>query len=78
MFADQALASLRIETSNRFVLSLYSLIRLSRACGLKQDHIYYYDESGVDQALASLRIETVHSLYCPCPGNRSGSREPAD
>ena len=42
MFADQALASLRIETVLTPTLQLAISIRLSRACGLKQVNLWYY------------------------------------
>ena len=55
---DQALASLRIETIFARNQKRVSMIRLSRACGLKQFIDYNIPEGKPDQALASLRIET--------------------
>ena len=55
---DQALASLRIETSPFKADRYANRIRLSRACGLKQNPTKLYCGTQIDQALASLRIET--------------------
>ena len=77
MFADQALASLRIETLPLLPIHPCIAIRLSRACGLKHELFLNDEPCGYDQALASLRIETNLKF----DGNfivGSGSREPAD
>ena len=55
---DQALASLRIETIYLRAGVQNMMIRLSRACGLKQFQARQRFRFVIDQALASLRIET--------------------
>ena len=62
VYADQALASLRIETNWYSGYFLYLQIRLSRACGLKHSSPFGYQLSKHDQALASLRIETEKNV----------------
>ena len=78
MFADQALASLRIETpkfeeipkgqSDQALASLRIETPLFLPCVLQLD----------DQALASLRIETSYHPKNHVLWKGSGSREPAD
>ena len=75
---DQALASLRIETSPFKADRYANRIRLSRACGLKPFRHHSYAYTILDQALASLRIETESHEVILWDTNRSGSREPAD
>ena len=59
---DQALASLRIETSPFKADRYANRIRLSRACGLKPFRHHSYAYTILDQALASLRIETEKNV----------------
>ena len=78
MFADQALASLRIETrepsgmQKAILDQALASLRIETLANI-QKHIHKKD-----QALASLRIETITIENSVGVSSRSGSREPAD
>ena len=78
MFADQALASLRIETPNSCCHPDVAMDQALASLRIETMALEVILLLFVDQALASLRIETPNVDISPGSAPGSGSREPAD
>ena len=78
MFADQALASLRIETSIEPYMDRINADQALASLRIETALQILLSYQNQDQALASLRIETLVVRQRTQRRYRSGSREPAD